>query len=152
MLVFSILLLGLDVVQSPVPAPRTKAEVPAEVALVVLKKRIDDAGPSSVLCLEVGTSDAPSMLIAQLRRPDRTIVPGSHCTPAVGSVTPSFHTSTHRPAHFLSVSDPKWLSPRSLTVQAENYYHGKWAIFLTVELAEQGGNWQITKVRVDEEA
>ena len=75
-------------------------------AFVVFKKPIDDAGPSAVLCLEVGMSDAPATLIAKLRRSDRTIVPGSQCTPAEGSVKPSFHTATHRAAHFLYVSNP----------------------------------------------
>ncbi len=65
---------------------------------------------------------------------------------------PSFHTATHRPAHFLYVSNPTWLSQHSLRVQAENYYHGKWAIYWTVELVETSGNWQITMFREDGES
>jgi hypothetical protein len=133
-------------------APRTSAHVPGGVALVVLKKLIDDAGSSVVLCLEVGTADAPPTLIAKLRRDDRTIVAGSQCTPAEGSVKPSFHTSTHRAAHFLYVYNPKWLAPHSLRVQAENYYHGLWAIYWTVELLEANGQWQITMFREDGES
>jgi hypothetical protein len=132
-----------DVPQLP-PTP-TNAPVPSEVARLVLEREIDEAGPSVVLCLVVGTSDPSPTLLAKLRRKDRTIVPGSECRPATGSVKPSYHAKTGKPAHFLSVYNPVQLSPTSLRVQAENYYHGKWAIFWTVELALLNGKWQITK-------
>jgi hypothetical protein len=152
MLALAILLIAAAADAPELPPIPTNAPVPDEVARLVLEREIDEAGSSVVLCLVVGTSDPSPRLLAKLRRKDRTVVPGSECHPATGSVVPSYHTKTHRPAHFLSVYNPVWLSPSTLRVHAENHYHGKWAIFWTVELALQNGQWQITKFQKIAEA
>ena len=61
------------------PPTPTNAPVPAEVARLVLEREIEEAGPSVVLCLVVGTSDPSPTLLAKLRRNDRSVVAGSEC-------------------------------------------------------------------------
>ena len=87
-----------------------------------------------------------------LRREDRTIVPSTECRRVLDVRRGSYRINTKRAAHFLSVSKAKWLSPSSIQVQAENYHHGRWAIFWTVRLELSGGTWRITDSHEDGEA
>lgn len=132
------------------PGEHPGSPVHLDVAKVVLEKLISDASPGLVLCINVNGSDPPGQLLNQLQRPGRTIVGHSKCHPSTdGGAHPSYYGRTRRPAHFLTVSDAIQISQTELTVQANDWYHGKWASYWTVRLTRNDSGWHIVSFHLD---
>ena len=129
------------------------SSVHVEVAKVVLGKMVDDASPNLVLCLDIDGVDPLDEILAQLQRPGRIITKRSKCHKATdGGDHPSYYGRTHRPAHFLSVSNALQISRTELTVQAYESYHLKWASFWTVRLTHDDAGWHIVSFHLDAQA
>jgi hypothetical protein len=135
------------------PGEHPGSPVHFDVAKVVLDKLIANSSPELVLCIEINGSDPPGELLDRLQTPGRTIVSRSKCHRATdGGDHPSYYGKTHRPAHFLAVSDAIRISPTELTVQANEWYHRKWARYWTVSLTGDDSGWRIVSLHLDGEA
>ena len=132
------------------PGEHPGSPVHIDVATIVLEKMIADAAPDLVLCIDINGSDPPRELLDQLQRPGRTIVGRSKCHRATdGGYHPSYYGNTRRPAHFLAVSDAIQISQTELTVQANEWYHMKWASYWTVRLTRNDSGWRIVSFHLD---
>ena len=106
-----------------------------------------------MLCFNINGADPPAEVLAQLKRPGRFITGRSKCHWATdGGDHPSYYGRTHRPAHFLSVSNATQISRTELTVQAYESYHMKWASFWTVRLSHDDAAWHIVSFHLDAQA
>src|SRR5205823_2908509 len=126
------------------PGEHPGSPVQYDVAQIVLEKMIADSAVELVLCIDVNGADPPGKLLDQLQRPGRVIVSGSKCHRATdGGLHPSYFGKSRRRAHFLTVSDAIQISRTEMTVQANDWYHMKWASYWTVRLAHDDSGWHI---------
>jgi hypothetical protein len=144
--VFTLVLRQSDIV---LPGEHPGGPVSPDVAQVVMEALISNASPDVVLCIEINGSDPPADFLSQLQRPGKTIVSRSSCHSKAGG---SYYGKAHLPAHFLVVSDEIQRSPTELTVQANEWYHGKWAMYWTVHLAHDDSGWRVVSLHLDGEA
>ena len=124
-------------------------QIPAEAARLVLAWEIDHAPADRVLCIEVAANNPTPVLLTQLQRKDRTVVPASECRLVMNVRLGSYYLKTKQKANFLAVWNPKWRSASSLELEAEEYHHGLYAVHWTVELILQNGRWEIANTRED---
>lgn len=128
------------------------AEVPPDLASVVLEREIAAAPKDVVLCIEVDGRNPKGDLVRTLQRPDRTIVAASQCKRVVDVRRGSYERTTHHRAHFLTVYHAKWTTSSTVHLEAEEYFDGLWASHWSVTAHLADGTWNIDVFHLDWES
>jgi hypothetical protein len=120
--------------------------IPDDLAAFIFLNLIEDAPANAVYCPAIAGQTLAPELLRQLQSINPAFVPPTECARIIDVRRGSYHVPTHRKAYLITIKQFDMLAPNHARVKLEQYHHGKWALYETVEPTKGNGTWAVQRI------